>query len=133
MNYKGLLIGLLAATLSITSLTSVKNASAFERSNDRSSDRVNLKSDSTNVTNNTVTPIDGQTEMRLMAKGGKGAKGAKADKKQEHTKNASQSNRQKHEEGQNAKKQAQINKEFKKAKKKNSNLSKDTFLRNRKN
>ena len=43
MNSKKLLLGLVTVALSITSLTSIKQASAFERANDR----VNIKSDST--------------------------------------------------------------------------------------
>ena len=43
MNYKKLLLGWVTVALSITSLTSIKQASAFERANDR----VNIKSDST--------------------------------------------------------------------------------------
>jgi murein DD-endopeptidase MepM/ murein hydrolase activator NlpD len=49
MNYKGLILGLLTATLSMTSLTNVQQASALERSNNQISDRVNLKSDSTSL------------------------------------------------------------------------------------
>ena len=110
MNARQLFFGLLTATVIITPFATFKPASATD-----------------NVTNNTVTPIHGQTEMLLMAKGGK------ADKNKEHTSNQSPSNAEKHQKGQKAKIDAQTNKEFKKAKKKNSKLSKDTFLRNRKN
>jgi hypothetical protein len=102
MNARQLFFGLLTATVIITPFATFKPASATD-----------------NVANNTVTPIDGQTEMLLMAKG--------------HTSNQSPSNREKHQKGEKAKKDAQINKEFKEAKKKNPKLSKDTFLRNRKN
>jgi ribosomal protein S12 len=59
MNAKKLLIGLLTATVVITPFANLQPASATD-----------------NVTNSTVTPIQGQTGMLLMAKG-KGKSGKK--------------------------------------------------------
>ena len=47
MNSKKILFCLLTITLSVTSLTSIKQASAFEQLNAQMAERVNLKSDST--------------------------------------------------------------------------------------
>ena len=69
MNVKKLWLGLLTATLVITPFTTF-NASATER-----------------ITNSTVTPIDGQTEMLLMAKG------KKTDQKKEHTSQGADQNK----------------------------------------
>ena len=72
-----------------------------------------------NIANSTVTPTHGQTEMLLAG-----------NQKKEHTSNARPSTAEKHQKGEKAKKEAQINKAFKAAKLKDSKLSKDTFLRN---
>jgi hypothetical protein len=77
-----------------------------------------------NVGTTAITPIDRQAETMLLA--GKG-------KKSEHTSNARPSTANKHQKGQTTKQNAQINKQFKEAKKKNPKLDKKSFENSLKN